>query len=130
MKNVRDMTEKQRERLDAKALEAAIEKLLKEEPDRKDQIDDHLRRDGRWGAGHFATYCLQAKNLHLKPWETPPCWIADPYDPSAYDAADDDIKGDRKAVELCRKMHELGISHLHHDPLRAIAEAKAKAAQS
>ncbi len=31
------------------------------------------------------------------------------------------------AAKLCRRLHALGISHFHYDPLAAIAAAEAKA---
>jgi hypothetical protein len=59
-------------------------------------------------------YSAQIDALHLKPWENPPC-CADPNDPR-----------DAAAWALRQRLVAADLSIYEHDPLAALAEAKAK----
>ncbi len=68
-------------------------------------------------AEQSAAYSAQIDNLHLKPWEEPPC-VQDPHVPLRGSPAE------LKAMRLLRRMLALGVSRWVHDPLKAMAEAE------
>jgi hypothetical protein len=73
-----------------------------------------LRSQGEHEAGAFAVGFLQVRNLHLKPWEAPPC--------DSSDGASADRYGRRPGeIELRQRMKRAGVSVLHPDPLAALA---------
>ena len=72
-----------------------------------------------------ARHC-QSRNLGLKPWENLPLWIDDLA--AALCEPFDDQTGTREAAELLKKMLAAELSKYEPDPIRAIAEAEAKAA--
>jgi hypothetical protein len=61
-----------------------------------------------------AAYSAQCDNLRLLPWQNPPM-CADPDDPR-----------DAAAWALRQKLIDAGLSPYEHDPLAALAKAKAK----
>ncbi len=65
----------------------------------------------------LTAYSAQIDNLHLKPWESPPCCVD-------LDAPLVGHPDDFKAVRLLEKMLAAGISRWHPDPLKALAEAE------
>ncbi len=95
--------------LDREALERAM-KFASRDPGRRWQL-----RDESWLAvATFAAYCMQSQNLHLKPWEYPPCWGSET--PLGY-------HGDqREAWELCKRLLAAGLSRWEPDPITALAE--------
>src|SRR5262249_30953745 len=46
-----------------------------ESPNETRWIDDHLRSNGFFEAGHLASYHCQYRALKLKPWEFLPVWM-------------------------------------------------------
>jgi hypothetical protein len=114
------------EALDQAALELALEQLRKE-PGRPEQLDWKIEHDGWQDTAEFAAYCRQSRTLHLRPWETPPCWVIDPDSPPDFgegESAGRNYDGRAQAAKLLRKMLALGISRWHPDPRAAIAEAR------
>jgi hypothetical protein len=110
------------EKNDLDALELALAQTLAEDDKgRVEQVTSMLEEDW-WHALTFAAYHRQTNNLHLKPWETPPCHI----DEDGIDDAADDIHGNKPALRLLKEMLDLGISRWHPDPVAAIESAKRK----
>jgi hypothetical protein len=109
------------------ALELALQMTLKEnDAGRVEQVRGMLRdRSRSWlDVATFASYHQQCRNLHLKPWETPPIHAGDA------DPPHDDVHKIEGAQKLAQRMRKLGISIFAPDPDRAIAEAEAPAQQS
>jgi hypothetical protein len=111
-------------KIDREAYKLAIERLLRDEPERRQQIDLKRKEDGFEETGRFAAYCCQCNALKLKLLEDPPCHV--------YEEERDDPRnqftGYEQAIKILREMLDLGISRWHPDPLAAIEEAKKKAA--
>ena len=49
-------------------------KLASRDPGRRWQLNSKLQDKSWFEVATFAAYCMQCQNLHLKPWEDPPCW--------------------------------------------------------
>ena len=62
-------------KVDREALQRAIDMVRAESPNETRWIDDHLRSNGFFEAGHLASYHCQYRALKLKPWEFPPVWM-------------------------------------------------------
>lgn len=106
---------------DRAALELAMEQARKD-PIRARQIDNMLG-DGEhtWvEVAKLQAFGSQLENLHLQPWEDPPCHADD----FGADPEGDDVGREREARHLLRQMLALNISRWHPDPLNAIAAAK------
>jgi hypothetical protein len=73
-------------------------------------FDEKAANSGWIEAAIFAVYDLQSRALHLRPWETPPCFAGD---------------RDTEAMKLVRRMRKARISLWHPDPLRALADSAA-----
>lgn len=69
-----------------------------------------------------AAYNAQMDTLRLKPWQDPPCAIADPDTVIAAGAQHPDFA----TARLCKRMARYDISPFDHDPAAAIERAKAK----
>jgi hypothetical protein len=79
--------------------------------DRARQLDAMLA-DRPWDeVAQFAAYFCQTKTLHLKPWQIPPCHVADPDNPAP---------GEATAAKILRKMLAAGLSRWHPDPLAGL----------
>ncbi len=99
--------------LDREALERAM-KFASRDPGRRRQLNRKLRDESWLAVATFAAYCMQSQNLHLKPWEYPPCWGSET--PLGY-------HGDqREAWELCKRLLAAGLSRWEPDPITALAE--------
>ena len=87
--------------LDREALERAM-KLASRDPGRRWQLNSKLQDESWFEVATFAAYCMQCQNLHLKPWEDPPCWGSET--PLGY-------HGDqREAWELCKRLLAAGLA--------------------
>ena len=71
---------------------------------------------GKEQDGIAAAHHCQVKSLQLRPWETPPMFVADPTNPRP---------GEQDAARLLREMLAYGLSRYCADPKRALAEAEA-----
>jgi hypothetical protein len=75
---------------------------------------DAMLDDRAWQeVAEFAAYTQQADNLRLRPWQMPPCCVADENEPRV---------GEESAAKLLRRMLKAGISRWHPDPMRALEE--------
>jgi hypothetical protein len=103
-------------RADRKALKKALEMTLGEE-DRRGQIEHKLEHDGWFEAATFSAYHQQCQNLHLRPWESPPCWLSrhDRPGPGREHARE------AEAIRLCKQLHAAGLSRYEPDPIGALA---------
>ena len=78
---------------------------------RREQLDSMLE-DRSWEeVAQFAAYGRQFVSLKLKPWQTPPCFVADENEPRV---------GEEEAAKLLRRMLRAGISRWHPDPMAAL----------
>ena len=85
------------------------------------QIADKLREEPWQAVAKLCAYSCQCRSLQLKPWEHPPCWIVDAYNPDAGRSPDQaDIDGRYEAAKLLRRMLAAGISRWHPDLLGAL----------
>ena len=77
------------------------------------RFDDIEAQHGWREAAERASYCLQVKNLALKPWQCPPC-----------DCRSDEVGHgyghSRVEVMLRRRMLEAGLSLYEPDPAAAL----------
>ncbi len=67
-----------------------------------------------------AAYSCQMDNLHLKPWQDPPCWADDGARPL------DDHRGRGAAWELRRRLIAAGLSQYEPNPVAALEAAAAR----
>src|SRR5215472_11309874 len=104
-------------RVDLNALERAIAMARLESPGRSQQLDDKLANEPWQRVAEFAAYCCQCDNLHLKPWQPPPCWVNDLV--ADIQRGDDGIHGHYAAARLLQRMLDHGISRYEPDPLKA-----------
>jgi hypothetical protein len=97
--------------IDIVALQLAIAKARARNKRRREQIDAMLV-DRSWEeVAQFAAYGRQFVSLKLKPWQTPPCFVADENEPRV---------GEEEAAKLLRRMLRAGISRWHPDPMAAL----------
>jgi hypothetical protein len=91
-------------KIDEAALELALETVLKgKDAGRAEQVRHILNEDGWLPAARFCSSLLQRQQLELKPWDTPPCRMAQP--------------DDSAAGRLLRRMLFAGISRYDPNPL-------------
>jgi hypothetical protein len=110
-------------KVDREALQHAIEMVRAEGPNETRWIDDHLRTNGFFEAGHLASYHRQYRALQLKPWEFPPIWIDDV---RATLKEPPDFKDRHRAAKLLRRLLAAGLSRYEPDPLTALERAEAE----
>ena len=67
-------------------------------------------------------YHGQMKSLGLRPWQSPPMWLNEDVQPPDGPANIANVS----AWQILRLMLALGIDRYHPDPIRAIAEARAR----
>ena len=79
--------------------------------------DDAITEDER-----RAAYSAQMKALGLRPWQSPPCWLSEDIRPEPGPSN----LSNYPAWVVLRTMLRLGIDRYHPDPIRAIAEARAR----
>ena len=104
--------------VDREALERAIELARKQDAGRRRQIDDMLADPARpwFETATFASYVMQCRTLHLKPWQTPPVHA----DEDA-DAGDAPHTGYAEAQALLRRLLAAGLSRWEPEPLKRLA---------
>jgi hypothetical protein len=87
--------------IDMVALQLAIAKARAGNKRQREQIDSMLK-DRSWDdVAQFAAYGCQMDSMHLKPWQTPPCHVADENEPRV---------GEEEVAKLLRRMLKAGIS--------------------
>ena len=97
--------------IDRAALEAAME-TASVDPARDEQLRWKLADGQSWfDVSAFAAGCMQAENLRLKPWRSPP----------ADGDEDDPSPRDRDAASLLKALLAAGLSRFEPDPLAALA---------
>jgi hypothetical protein len=112
--------------VDRDALERALAMARKESPGRSQQIDDKLVDEPWFDVATFAAYGCQTDSLHLKPWQSPPCWIDDLV--GTIQAGNDGKNGDYAAAKLLQRLLDAGVSRYEPDPIKALEQAKKKPA--
>jgi hypothetical protein len=111
-------------RADQEALQRALELARAQSPQECAHIERELAEDGWQHAAETAAYHCQDRELRLKPWQTPPCWLRTDADVKAALATPPpDLKGRRFAAELVQQLLAAGLSRYEPDPLRALAKA-------
>ena len=117
--------------IDQDALERAIEAIRKSNAGGAVlQIEQRLEREGFEVAGKSAAYSQQVDNLHLMPWEVPPCWVAPANieDLLATSPDADDTHGWRDAARLLKRLLDAGLSRFEPDPANALLKVPPAAA--
>lgn len=113
-------------KLDREAVTRAIAMLRLESPGRSQQIDDKLASEPWESVARWCAYCCQCDTLHLKIYQSPPCWT----DPSEIGAilakGDDGIHGHYGAAKLLQRMLAAGLSRYEPDPVAALKRASAQ----
>ena len=61
--------------VDREALRRAVERQRQRGGESARQIEAELASEPWQDAAEFAAYSQQVANLHLKPWQIPPCWL-------------------------------------------------------
>ena len=109
-------------RRDRAAMKLAIAQMRAESAAARERVERVLRVEGFESAAQTAAYHCQFRALRLKPWMCPPAWAADEIDarPNTFGNRPDE-------VALLKRMLAAGLSRFHPDPMRALAEAEAKA---
>jgi hypothetical protein len=113
------MTKRQ---IDSDALTRAVEMARLESPARSQQIDDKLAEEPWRQVAEFCAYSCQIDRLRLRPWQSPPCWIADLV--GTINAGNDGVGGDYAAAKLLQRLLDAGLSRYEPDPLGALERAK------
>jgi hypothetical protein len=73
---------------------------------------DWMAKERSWqDAAEFAAFDRQIDNMGLRPWETPPCCVADENEPRV---------GEEVAAKILRCMLKAGVSRWHPNPLAAL----------
>jgi hypothetical protein len=81
------------------------------------QLHPTTHRLGTLEDQDFACYCVQIANLHLKPWQTPPCCL--------YGWEASEIKDwDKTCFQIMRKLVSSGLSIYEPDPMQALKGKK------
>ena len=106
-------------KVDREALTRAIAMVRLQSPKRCKQIDAKLKGEPWEEVGRFAAYSCQCRNLKLRSWQYPPCWMGDAEpdgDPQGY--------GLQSAWKLRRRLIAFGLSAYEPDPLAALDAAE------
>jgi hypothetical protein len=98
-------------RIDRDAMQRAIDWVLRERPEYRENIEQRLKREGFEQAGQFAVYVAQDTTLRLKPWECTPSSIWGYSDQSA-------------AIALRDRLLAAGLSVDEPNPIEALAKAE------
>ena len=96
---------------DLEALRLAFAQSRASSKARAQQVDEMLEERSWQEAAEFAAYDRQIDNMGLRPWETPPCCIADENEPRV---------GEEVAAKVLRLMLRAGISRWHPNPIGAL----------
>lgn len=100
-------------RADQEALRRALTMAKAESPGRKEQLESKLAEEPWEKVAAFAASCCQSRNLHLKPWECPPCDAGPTADRRDYENAP-------KAIAMKRRLIDAGLSVYEPDPIAAL----------
>jgi hypothetical protein len=113
-------------RVDRDALKRALAMARAESPEQAQQIDDMLE-DRPWQqVAAFAAHCCQCMNLHLRPWQAPPCHSHDEVGGDG-----DEYYGTRpNEVELRQRLQRAKLSVWEPDPIAALEAAERAAMDS
>jgi hypothetical protein len=106
---------------DLSALQLAYDKCRASSATRAKQLEEMAAERGWMTAAEFASFDRQTAALHLKPWQSPPCWVADANDPCV---------GEEEGARLLRRMLKAGVSRFHPDPMRALSEATSNSGEA
>jgi len=106
--------------VDEDALERATEMARLESPARSRQIDSKLEHEPWEDVATWCAYVSQCNVLHLKPWQSPPCWVDD----LTINAGDDGIGGQYQAARLLQRLLKAGLSRYEPDPEKALKEKR------
>jgi hypothetical protein len=94
---------------DMEALRLAFARFQASSKVRAAQLDSMARDRGWVEAAVFAASCCQRSALRLKPWQSPPCWVADENEPRV---------GEEDAARLLRRMLKAGYPSSTRTPWR------------
>jgi hypothetical protein len=108
---------------DRDALERAIAICRTQKtPEDRRQIEEKLEDEPWIEVAHFAAYSCQCDALHLKPWQSPPCWIDNLV--ATINDGNDGIGGDYAAAKLLQRLLDAGLSRFEPDPIGALERTK------
>jgi hypothetical protein len=96
---------------DLAALKLAFAKSVASSKARAKQLDEMVKDRGWLEAAEFAAYGCQIDSMRLKPWQEPPCHVADENEPRV---------GEEAAAKLLHRILKAGISRWHPDPMAAL----------
>jgi hypothetical protein len=116
-------------RIDRDAMKRAIEEVRRKGGEDLRQIESMLASQPWEEVGVFAVYSCQDDNLHLEPWQVPPCWLRTDADVQAALSMPHDHTGRREAGELVQRLLAAGLSRYEPDPLTAVEAAEQRARQ-
>jgi hypothetical protein len=129
------------DRADIAALQLAVDLTLDNDPPhpgKVKQVKGFLNGYGNepprslWEVARFCAYHQQVRRLELRPWMSPPCWIATREAAEAIlakgtipaaDNSGNDVS-DCGPARLVLDMLDAGVSAWHPDPVKAVAEAR------
>jgi hypothetical protein len=117
-------------KIDREAVTRAIEMLRKESPGRSKQIDDSLASEPWEQVARWCAYCCQCNTLHLKIYQSPPCWTNPSEIRAILAKGDDGIHGHYAAAKLLRRMLAAGLSRYEPDPPAALARMSTPSVKS
>jgi hypothetical protein len=109
-------------RIDCDALKRAIEMERAKSPADRQHVDALLAERSWRDVGEFCAYSCQLDALHLKPWQSPPCWIDDLV--ATIDTGNDGVGGDYAAAKLLQRLLDAGLSRYEPDPPGALKQAR------
>ena len=81
--------------------------------DRRPPLEADVER--WWDEAMGAVYHCQMEALHLRPWQTPPCWMGDER------PCVDDHRGEGAAWALRCRLIAAGLSQFEPDPVAALS---------
>jgi hypothetical protein len=112
--------------IDREACERAVELEQKKSGGERLRIDQMLATEPWEETARFAAYSQQIDNMHLQPWEVPPCWVAPAdIDDLIADGPDNaDLHGWGKAARLLKRLLESGLSRYEPNPALALLQLK------
>ena len=118
--------------VDQDALERAIELVRnrpeREGPGRRAQIDHFLKTRPWFEVADFCSHSAQMDDIRPKLWQPVPNHI-DPADVEGILAkGDDGLRGNYRAALLLKRMLAAGLSRYEPTPIKALVEAKRRAA--
>jgi len=109
--------------VDRRALERAL-KLDSAYWRRRNAQDIASGRSSWLEAALGSAYHCQVRELKLRLWQTPPCWVDDSELEQLLHAPDD-YKGERRAATIVWRLRSFNRSKFEPTPLRAFEEAEA-----